>query len=260
MKKNNIAFIMLLLAIALTAFGALSSISLVGTRERGVVTKFGAVTGKIFNPGLNFKVPFLEGVTKIDVGIQKQESNVSAASKDLQSVKSIVALNYSVNPLMVTDIVRLIGSDFEARIIIPSLQESVKAATSQFAAEELITKRVLVRDKIKENLKSKLETKGIQVDEFNIIDFEFSPSFNAAIEAKVTAEQNALAAKNKLEQIKYEAEQKVVEAKGKAEAIRVESEALENKPQILQLRAIEKWTGNFPTYYGGGALPFLNIK
>jgi regulator of protease activity HflC (stomatin/prohibitin superfamily) len=66
---------------------------------------------------------------------------------------------------------------------------------------------------IKELLKNKLETRFIIVDDVNIVNFNFSDSFNRAIEEKVTAEQEALAAKNKLERIKFEADQAVAEAK-----------------------------------------------
>ncbi len=107
-------------------------------------------------------------------------------------------------------------------------------------------------------LLTRLKERDILVDEFNIVNFEFSKVFNEAIEAKVTAEQQALAAKNKLEQIKFEAEQKVAEAKGKAEAITIESNALRSNPQILELRALEKWNGVLPQVTGG-AIPFINL-
>jgi regulator of protease activity HflC (stomatin/prohibitin superfamily) len=100
----------------------------------------------------------------------------------------------------------------------------------------------------------------IIVDELNIINFDFSESFNTAIEAKVTAEQNALAAKNKLEQVKFEAQQAVESAKGKAEAITVEATALKDSPQLIELRKIEKWNGTMPQYVGAGVTPFIDIS
>jgi regulator of protease activity HflC (stomatin/prohibitin superfamily) len=106
----------------------------------------------------------------------------------------------------------------------------------------------------------KLNPRGIIVDDFNIVDFEFSESFNQAIELKVTAEQSALAAKNKLEQVKFEADQQVAEAQGKADALRIEASALQSNPQILQLRAIEKWDGQMPAVIGGGATPFVDVS
>ncbi|MCC6563944.1 prohibitin family protein, partial [Candidatus Uhrbacteria bacterium] len=127
-------------------------------------------------------------------------------------------------------------------------------------AEELITRREEVRDAIKAHLVEKLQPRGILIDDFNVVDFEFSASFNQAIELKVTAEQSALAAKNKLEQIKFEAEQQIAEARGKAEALRIESAALQSSPQILQLRALEKWDGKMPSVMGDGATPFVDVR
>lgn len=135
----------------------------------------------------------------------------------------------------------------------------MKASTAKFTAEELITKRELVRAEAKAALREKLEPRGIMVDEFNIVNFAFSGTFNSAIEAKVTAEQSALAARNKLEQIKFEADQRVAEARGKAEAIRIESDALRSNPQILELRALEKWDGVLPQVTGS-SVPFINLQ
>lgn len=231
----------------------------IGAGERGVRLRFGAVTEHVLGEGLYTRVPFVEFVKKIDVTIQKEQVDADAASKDLQSVTSTIALNYHLEPSRVATIYQEVRREYGSRIIDPALQESVKAATSEYTAEELITKRPEVREEIKRLLKEKLEPRGILIDEFNIVNFSFSKSFNEAIEAKVTAEQQALAAKNKLEQIKFEAEQKVAEAKGKAEAIRIESSALQSNPQILELRAIEKWSGVLPQVTGG-SVPFINIK
>jgi hypothetical protein len=68
-----------------------------------------------------------------------------------------------------------------------------------------------------------------------------------------------LAAKNKLERIKFEADQRIAEAKWKAEASRVEAEALKSNPEILQLRSIEKWNWVLPQVTGSNT-PFVNIK
>ena len=255
-KGFSIGLIIFLLLIVVLNF----PFGTIGAGERGIQLRFGAVTGKIFNEGLYFRIPFVETIKKIDVKIQKDEVGASAASKDLQTVSSVVALNYHLDPLGVAKLYQEVGVDYNSRIIAPALQESVKAATAEFTAEELITKRPEVRERIKELLSEKLVKRNILLDDFNIISFDFSLTFNAAIEAKVTAEQKALAAQNKLEQVKFEAKQKVADARGKAEAIRIESAALRNNPQVLQLRALEKWDGKLPQYLGSEAIPFLSIR
>ncbi len=250
-KISKITILVVIVSILL--FLIISSIGTVNAGERGVLVQFGAVTGKIFNEGLYFKIPLIQKVVIIDVKVQKTEVGSDAASKDLQIVNSRVALNYKIDPSKVADLYQSVGKNYDMRLIDPSLQESVKAATAKFTAEELITKRGEVRDEIRLNLKNKLEPHGILVEEFNIVDFSFSQSFNRAIEDKVMAEQQALAAKNKLEQVKFEAEQKIAEAKGRAEAIRIESEALKTNDKILEMRFIEAWDGKLPVVMGQSA-------
>ena len=87
-------------------------------------------------------------------------------------------------------------------------------------------------------LAERLVPRNIIVDEFNIVDFNFSPVFNDAIEAKQKAEQDALKAQRDLERIKIEAEQKITEAQAEAESQRLQRETITDS--LLQLRAIEK--------------------
>jgi len=247
-----VAIVALILLFWLSPFGTIAA------GERGVHLRFTAVTGKVFGEGLYFLIPLIEKVQMMDVKVQKYEMKSDAASKDLQTVHSVVALNFHIDPERVANMYQDVGLQFGDRIIDPAMQEAIKASTAKFTAEELITKREMVRDEIKAQLTARLSSRNLIVDEFNIVNFEFSKNFNDAIEAKVTAEQQALAAKNKLEQIKFEADQKVAEARGKAEAITIESNALKSNPQILELRALEKWNGTLPQVTGG-AIPFINL-
>ena len=146
---------------------------------------------------------------------------------------------------------------YKSRIIDPAVQESVKAVTAQFTAEELITRRAEVSTQIKETLSERLRVHNILVDEFNIIDFSFSKVFNDAIEAKQTAEQSALKAQRDLDRIKIEAEQKITSARAEAEGQRLQRETI--TPTLLQLRAIEKWDGHLPQVTSGGT-PFIDLK
>lgn len=248
-------FVVLLLLVM--AFGSWVTVQ---AGHRGVLLHMGAVTGVILPEGLSTKKPWVDSVIEMEVRVQKEAVETEGASKDLQTVHTAVAANLHPLPEKVASIYQQFGLEYLARIVSPAMQESIKAVISRYTAEELITRREVVRDEIMKLLSSKLSPMGIQVDALNIVNFNFSSSFNAAIEAKVTAEQNAFAAKNKLEQIKFEAEQKVAEAKGKAEAMQVEAAAMTGNPQILQLRALEKWNGVLPTVTGGGAVPFIQIE
>lgn len=225
--------------------------------QKGVVfSRFGGIQERILGEGLQFKIPFIEFIIPFDVRIQKAETPSQASSSDLQMVTSKIAVNYHVDPDKVNEVYQKIGMNFKDRVIDPAVQEAVKAATAKFTAEELITKREEVKEVIKQNLRDRLRQFNIIIDEFNIIDFTFSRSFNDAIEAKQTAEQDALKAERELDKIKIEAEQTVTKAQAEADAQRLQSRTI--TPNILQLRAIEKWDGKLPTV-SGGAMPFIDI-
>lgn len=245
-STKNILYTIIGVILVLNALGTIPA------GERGVLLQFGAVQDRVLGEGLYVKIPLVQSVVKLDVKVQKDEVEAGASSKDLQIVTSKIALNYHLDPDNVNKIWQEIGINYNTRIIAPSIQEAVKSVTAKFTAEELITKREEVKDQIKLNLSDRLANSNILVDEFNIIDFSFSPAFNEAIEAKVTAEQLKLKADRDLERIIIEADQKVAEAQGKAEAIRIEANALRANPKVVELRWIEKWNGVVPQFWGGG--------
>lgn len=249
--KSIIAGIVVLLV-------ASQSFVVVGAGERGVVfSQISGVKDGVFSEGFHLKIPIIESVIPVDVRVQKSQTDASAASKDLQTVTSTIAINYHIDPAQVNTVYQELGIFFKDRVLDPAVQESVKAVTAQFTAEELITRRPEVKEAIKKDLTDRLIAFYIIVDEFNIIDFSFSRGFNEAIEAKQTAEQQALKAKRDLDRIKIEAEQKVTQAKAEADAQRLQRETI--SPILLQLRAIEKWDGKFPQVIGG-AMPFIDVN
>ncbi len=249
---SSLVLIIFLLVLVFNCF------QVVGAGERGVVfSKFGGVQQGVRGEGLQFKIPFIQQIIPVDVRIQKAETDSSASSKDLQTVDSRIALNYHIAPELAAQIYQDVGVLYKERLIDPSVQEAVKAVTAQFTAEELITRRAEVSIMIKEMLSERLVSRNIIVDEFNIVDFNFSPVFNDAIEAKQKAEQDALKAQRDLERIKIEAEQKVTEAQAEAESQRLQRETITDT--LLQLRAIEKWDGVLPQVTSG-AVPFIDLN
>lgn len=227
----------------------LNSFTTVKAGHSGVVTTFGKVSDGVLSEGLHFKIPFIQQIILVDNRVQKAEASCSSASKDLQTVSSTIAVNYKVLNGYSASVYKNIGMDYEAVIITPAIQECVKAVTAKFTAEELITNRQNVGDQMMELLKEKIGEYGIEIQIFNITAFDFTDEYNAAIEAKQTAQQNALKAQQDLQRIKVEAEQTIAKAQAEAEAYRLKSEQL--TPEILISNYIEKWDGKLPTMVSG---------
>lgn len=220
--------------------------------ERAFTVTLWKIWDVVYKDGLHFANPFTTKAVIFDIQTQKLDATADASSKDLQTVTSHVALNYSIEESKIIDLYKTIWtkSDIESRIINPTLQEVIKAATAKFTAEWLISQREAVWHDIITNLKSKLTEKGIIVQAFNIINFQFSAQFNAAIESKVTAEQEALAQKNKLEQVKYEAQQQIEKSKAEAEKIKIQAQAIQANwwEEYVRLQWIAKWNWALPQY------------
>jgi len=236
--------------------------------ERGIVLKFGQAQDQVIGTGLTFINPYSTDVVKMDVRVQKEETTASAASKDLQTVSSKIAVTYHLDETKVLQIYKAVRQDYSSRYIAPNIQEAVKAATAKYTAEELVTKREAVRDEIKTNFVDKLSGTGIVVDNISIVDFDFSSQFNAAIEAKVTAEQRAKEAQNKLVQVQAEAQQSIAKAQAEAQSIRLQGDAANSSNYIrlkeleVQLEFAKHWKGDYPQYYitgTNGPLQYLPI-
>lgn len=254
-KKVLLAvFAVVLLFLSFAAF------EIVGPGERGVKIRLGAVQDVVLDEGIHFKIPFVERIEIIDVSVQKVQEDVDAASKDLQTVNVVFALNYHVNPVTAPDVYQEFRQDFEEVLIQPTLQEAVKATTAQFTAEELITQRAAVNEQVNALITAKLSVFGFIIDGVSIVNFSFSDSFNDAIEAKVTAEQNALKAENELAQAEFEAQKIIVEAQAEAEAIKIQIESLQVQggESYVQLQAVQKWDGVLPMYTGD-SLPLISL-
>jgi len=195
-----------------------SSFTTVPAGHRGVVIRFGAVTGTILDEGLQTKVPFLDSVVKISVQTQKYEADAASASRDLQDVSTRIALNWRLDPGMTSEIYRTLGLEYIDRIAAPAIQETVKQVTARYNAEDLILRRDEVKNDITSVLSTRLLERGIITEAVSITEFQFSTTFTAAIEAKVAAEQAVFEARNKLERVKVEAEQREAQARGEANA------------------------------------------
>lgn len=245
-KKIAVAAIVIFI-IAILVF---SSFTIVSAGHSGVVVTMGQVSDNVLQEGLHFKIPFVQQIVLMDNRVKKAEvSDASSASKDLQTVTSTIVVNYKVLNSYSASVYKNIGMDYESVIITPAVIECVKAVTAKFTAEELITNRQSVSDQMMELLREKIGAYGIDIQIFNITGFEFTAEYNAAIEAKQTAQQNALKAEQDLQRIRVEAEQTVTKAEAEAEAYRLKSEQL--TPEIILSNYIEKWDGKLPAVVSG---------
>ncbi len=240
----------------------MNSFTIVSAGYKGVLLNFGAVSPRILDEGFNFKIPFYQTVVPMEVRIQKAESDQTAASKDLQTITTKLAVNFSISDESVAKLYNNVGLDYENRVVSPAISESLKAVTAKYTANDLVQKREAVSGEIKDTLTARLQSYGVIVENISIRDFHFSKEYNDAIEAKQVAEQQVQKAKSVLERVKIEKEQAIEQARAQAESLRLQKQ--EVTPELIELRkietqqkAIEKWDGKLPSVTGG-SIPMID--
>lgn len=256
--KKMIAPIVILVLLVLVA---INSFVVVEAGHTGVVVTLGKVNESVLQEGIHAKIPFVQSVVTIDNRIRKLEVDTEAFSRDLQSVTTILAINYRVDTAKSYSIYKNIGPDYESVLVIPAVNEVLKAIVATYTAEESVTNRSLISDGLVDGLNQKLNDIGLYVTDVNIINFDFSEAFITAIEEKQVAQQQLLKAETEkqtaITNAEAEAESIKIRAEADAEANRVISESLNS--QIIENKKIEKWDGKLPTVTGSGG-SFVDIS
>ena len=248
-------------------WAGLSSMTQVERGQVGVVTRFGAVTGRIFQPGLNWKTPFIESVVTYPTHILTYEASehpdqsqadyrdytVDTVTRDGQRITVNYTVRFRLDALRMDWIAQNMGSEDEIveRIVKTDSRIWVRNVPKQFSAEDLYTGNVVeVQDRIFAQLNPLFAANGLILDEVGLRSIVFTEEYADAIEAKQIALENVTTAQYVSQQEKYRAEQAVtqaqgradsavVEAQGYAEALRLKGLALSEFPEVLQLQLID---------------------
>lgn len=273
MKATNLKKIIIPIVLTLLLLiTAACTLTVVPAGMSGVVVTMGKVSDHALDSGLHFRIPFVQSVVMMNNKIQKCEVESNSVSKDLQTVSSGVAVNFHITSDSASNIYKTIGEQYQDTVLQPAIQEAVKSISAQYTAEELITKRTAVGDEIGSALTEKVSDYGINIDKFNIVNFEFSEEFNVAIEQKQVAEQNFLKAQTEKEQQIMEAEadakKQVIAAEAEAEAKlkKAEAEAEANEKinaslngNVLTYQQIQKWDGKYPSVVSSDSSILIDV-
>ena len=251
--KKAIAIVIAALAVIIVLF---NSITIVDAGHTGVINTLGNVSENVLQEGIHLKIPFIQTIIKMDNRIVKLEVETEAFSKDLQTVETRLAINYRVSKDKSYAIYKNVGSDYETILVNPAVNEVLKAITAKYTAEESVANRSLISQGLIEELNNKLNKNGIYVEDVNIINFEFSEAYIAAIEEKQVAEQRLLKART-------EKEEAIVKAEAEAETLRIQSEAQAKANNILskslnesliRYEMMKKWNGELPMVTDGNTI------
>ena len=253
-KITKLAIIMVIVLFALVTI--FNCFTIVEAGHTGVVVTLGKVNEGVLQEGLHFKAPYVQEIIKIDNRIVKLEVDTEAFSKDLQTVETTLAINYRVDTSKSYSIYKNIGAQYEAVLVVPAVNEVLKAITAQYTAEESVTNRSLISDGLIAGLNEKLNSIGLFVTDVNIMNFDFSEAFITAIEEKQVAQQQLLKAET-------EKQTAITNAEAEAETTRIKAEAeadANNKiraslsEEVIRSKFYEKWNGELPQAMGSDSV------
>lgn len=256
-EKGSLAIAIAILFVIFIVF--CNPIAIVGVGQRGVKVTLGKVSPQSYSEGVHFVTPFISKIHVMNVKTQKLSTPTEVYTKDIQQARISYVVNYNLMPQHVHEMYRQVGMNYVDTILMPAIEGNIKDVIGKWNAQDLVANRAIATADILNKLQSQLEKRYINVTSFQIIDINYSEVFERAIESKVTAEQEALKAKNKTVQVEEEAKQKLISAQAEAKSMQIRATALTQNKALVEYEAVQKWNGKLPEYMMGGSIPFINM-
>jgi regulator of protease activity HflC (stomatin/prohibitin superfamily) len=181
------------------------------------------------------------------------------------SLRADVAVSYHVDPQRASILFQRYRTDMDLIIAGPlrnAIRNAIVERASQLGVEEIYGthKSELIATALR-RVQHDFAPVGLQVEQLYWAgNIAVPQAVLDQINAKIANEQAALAARANVATAEANANARIAKAKGDAEAIQVEAQAIRTNPEIVKLRAVEKWNGQLPTYTGAGPMPFLDVK
>lgn len=263
--------------------GVLGSWYTIDETERGVLLRNGALVG-VIEPGLSFKVPFIETVKRISTQSQVTlYDRLQAYSKDQQAASLRVSVSWHVAPTEVAKVYTAYQTSeaMKERLISRQVPTQVENVFGRYNAVAAVQNRGQLVSDISAAIKSAIDG-PVVIDSVQVENIDFSDAYEKAVEARMTAEvqvktreqqlateqvqaqirvtQAQAEADSKLAQAKADAEATRLRGQAEAEAIRARAQALASNQNLVELTKAERWNGVLPTtVLPGGTLPFIDV-
>jgi prohibitin 1 len=223
-----------------TVLCLMSSCTVVRQGEVGVKRTFGKYSDKIFTSGLKGFNPFTSTIVKVPAQTINLEVRLDIPSKEGLTIGSEVSILYNIEPKKVPDLLRNLGIDYEASVVLPVFRSAVADISSKYFAKDMHSgNRGEIEKAIKDLMMKTMDGKGIYVENVLLKSIQLPRTLSKAIEEKLESEQQAQRMEFVLQEARREAERKIIEAEGVRDANKIISQGLTDK--ILQFKNIEAW-------------------
>ncbi|MEQ1888082.1 MAG: prohibitin family protein [Alphaproteobacteria bacterium] len=245
--------------------------------ERAVILRNGSNIG-VAGPGLHFKIPLIDGVERVSIRSHSiewtGESAMHTYSRDQQPAVLSLKLVWRIKPDDAS--VSQVYSQYKdadgiaGAIIMPTAYEKVKTEFGQFNAITAVQERERLNNVIEQGVQSRIKGPVI-VESVQLQNIDYSEEYEKAIGDRMVAQVAVERVTQNLKRDKKQAEITIVNAEAaakeirligdaKAAALKAQGDAIMAAPDIVALKAAEKWDGVLPTTMPpGGTVPFIKI-
>jgi len=214
-----------------------STITIVKAGHVGVVDLFGRVSTYTLKSGLQIVNP-LARVIQMSVQTLEIKERMEVPSKEGMTMVIEVSVLYHLDPEKAADVYRTVGEDFVGVILEPQFRSITRGVTASYEAKALYTsEREAVAKLILDDLKQLVGPRGIVVEATPMRQLTLPAKITAAIEDKLSADQESQRMTFVLTKEKQEAERKRIEAQGVADFQKIVTDGISDK--LLQWKGIE---------------------
>lgn len=291
MKKGFIGALLLAVIIIGCVILVLACTERIPAGYVGVVYNMnGGVDGEILTQGWNLVSP-TKHVTTYSIGIEqsyltagdkgdsKKDESFSIPTSDGKTVRVDLEFSYRFDENRVAETFTMFKGKSGEAIKDSFIKPKVIAWTQEVSANYPVTdifgdKRTDINAELDTYLRDKFDQYGIIIDTVNFTDISVDDETAAAIQKKVTAQQELelanieaqtakIQANKEKEVAQIQAEKSIINAEANAEVMRIaaEAEAEANReiaasltPELIEKIKYEQWDGKMPTVSGSGAI------
>lgn len=210
-----------------------------GGHRAVVYSRVSGVIDRVYNEGTHFVIPGIQTPVLFDVRAKPRNVSSLTGTNDLQMVNVSCRVLSRPDVNYLTTIYRILGQNYDERVLPSIVNEVLKAVVAQFNASQLLTHREIVSNMIRDSLKARAEKFHILLDDVSITHMSFSPEFTHAVESKQIAEQDAQRASIVVEKAMQEKQSMIVKAQGEARAAELIGEAIKKSKDYVELKRLD---------------------
>ena len=279
-KKSRVFGVVVVVGVVgfFALIAVLSSYTPIEYGRVGMVTRFGGITNRIMQPGLNWKLPFVERVviyrTQELVYATMAESDIpgpgtyadlptDTTTADGQQITVKYSVRFRIDPERITQIANEIGDESQVVEKVVKFHSRIlgRNIPKEYAALDLYTGNIQrAQEEFEEQLRPLLQAKGVILEAFGLRKIDFREDYVQAIERKQIEAENVITEQNRAQQAKWKAQAAIEESKGQAQAtienakgnaekvkliaaaeaesIKLKGKALKSYPEVIQLEFV----------------------